>query len=85
METTSVDHAGHTCIIDVSMGPDPPLVREKWFDIWAAAVEIHTLCVLHGYNGTVENVGKFIKSLAYDRCFFQFKKQRTKTTEMEAA
>lgn len=39
--------------------------RGKWFDIWAAGVEINTLCIKYGLVGKVENIGKH---LLMERC-----------------
>ena len=45
-------------VIEVSMTSSTVVTRADWFAIWAAGVEIETMCVQHGFNGTVSHLGK---------------------------
>ncbi|KAI4280941.1 MAG: hypothetical protein L6R35_005793, partial [Caloplaca aegaea] len=41
------------CSVGVYLADNIPLDKVAWFDIWAAGVEIMTMCVQHGMSGVV--------------------------------
>ncbi|KAL8983205.1 MAG: hypothetical protein Q9177_005040 [Variospora cf. flavescens] len=41
------------CSVGVYLAHNIPLDKVAWFDIWAAGVEIMTMCVQHGMSGVV--------------------------------
>ena len=48
----------------------------KWIDVWAAGVEIQTLCIQHGLIGSIFEIGKLLSSPAV-HFFSPSKKVRT--------
>ena len=46
------------CKVDVTLTSGTSVTMARWFDIWAAAVEIKTMCVDHGTSGTMSYIGK---------------------------
>lgn len=50
------------CSIGVSISSDTDFEKSSWINIWAAGVEINTLCVQHGMTGVVQQIGKLCSS-----------------------
>ena len=73
MESASYLEAslGRRCTIDVDISPGTQMTQSTWFDIWAAGIEIQTLCVEHGFNGTVSGLGKLISDFHHPGCLKQ--------------
>lgn len=56
--------AAHQCKINVSITPGTTKTLSSWYDIWAAGVEIQTICIAHGLNGTILYIGKYASLVA---------------------
>lgn len=51
------NHSGQICEVQVSRLPESGSSDSKWSDIWAAGVDIWTMCVQNGMSGVVRNLG----------------------------
>ena len=46
------------CVIVVEMEAEPESTKASWFDIWAAGIEVYTLCAQHGLSGSLGYLGE---------------------------
>ncbi|KAL9002841.1 MAG: hypothetical protein Q9188_004266 [Gyalolechia gomerana] len=56
-EYTHQSAPGQSCEILVSKVPEAGSVSGRWFDIWAAGVDIWTMCVQNSMSGIVTDLG----------------------------
>ena len=50
--------AGPKCAVTISKDQLAPYCKASWFDLWAAGVEISTMCVRQGMSGSVHGLGE---------------------------
>ena len=43
------------------MADNAPPTTEYWFNIWAAGIEISTMCLQYGFTGRVDDLGEFFR------------------------